>query len=42
MMSKALKNQIMMRLQELEKQNDGLKKIIEQRKDEIAEINCRQ
>lgn len=35
---KALKNQIMVRLQELEKQNDGLKNIIEERKNEIAEI----
>jgi two-component system, sensor histidine kinase and response regulator len=35
---KALKNQIMMRLKELEKQNDGLKKIINQRKNEITDL----
>jgi signal transduction histidine kinase len=34
----ALKSQIMLRLQELEKQNDGLKSILEQRKNEIADI----
>lgn len=35
---KALKSQIMIRLQELEKQNDGLKNIIEQRKNEITDV----
>ena len=35
---KALKNQIMIRLQELEKQNDGLKTIINERKNEIADL----
>lgn len=36
--SKALKSQIMIRLQELEKQNDKLKNILNQRKNEIADI----
>ncbi len=35
---KVLKSQIMMRLEELEKQNDRLKNIIEQRKNEISEL----
>ncbi len=35
---KVLKSQIMIRLEELEKQNDGLKNIINERKNEIADI----
>lgn len=35
---KILKSQIIIRLQELEKQNEGLKSIIEQRKNDIANI----